>query len=121
MKFVTMLLAVVLLAGCRTNPVVPEVKVVKINRPVPYSPAPPAVPQCTNYTAALTPADSKDPGKVAQAYVLDLTCYRANDLTFRQILQHYNAISDQTQTVQQMIDAVGTQYDSALGQQPVKP
>lgn len=120
MKYLACIAAALLITGCSTNPLVPDTKVVKIDKPVPYAPPPPDVPPCTDYVVTLTPADNKDPGKVAQAYVLDLTCYKANDKTFRQILQNYKVISGQAEKVQQMIDSVDHQYENAITT-PAKP
>jgi len=86
-------ICIVLLAGCATTFRAPETKVVTVKQPIPYCPAPPVVQQCTNYVDLLVLEDEKDPGKVAQAYKLDMACYRANDATFRDILKTYNSAS----------------------------
>lgn len=117
MKAVIALISVVLLAGCAT-PLVPETRIVRVNTPIPFCPAPPTVARCTNYVDALTPEDAKDPGKVAQAYKLDMACYRANDRVLRQILERYTDVSKLNTEVQQLFIDYGNAYERALLPKP---
>lgn len=98
--------AAIALCGCCTN--TPQIKTVLVDKPIPYAPQPPTVPQCTDYTTALSQSDVTDPGKVVQAYVLDLTCYKSNDRTFRMILEQYKKIADQTPTITKTLDEVSS-------------
>lgn len=120
MKYLACITALLLVAGCSTNPLVPDTKIVKINKPVPYAPPPPDVPVCVDYVATLTPADNKDYGKVAQSYVLTYKCLKETDKTHRQILENYKVISNQAGKVQEMIDSVDTQYENVITP-PAKP
>ena len=113
------LFGLTVLAGCQ-NQIQPQVKIVTVDKPIPFCPPPPDIPVCTNYVANLTIADSKDPGKVAQSYVADLACYKANDVSFRQALQHYGDIAKQATQVQLMLNNVQTNSTSAVNAvQPV--
>lgn len=114
---ITTLISVALLAGCAT-PLVPETRIVRVNTPIPFCPAPPTVARCTNYVDALTPEDAKNPGKVAQAYKLDMACYRANDRVFRQILERYADVSKLNTEVQQMFIDYGNVFERALLPEP---
>lgn len=109
-----LLIGVLALTGCAGNPFVPEAKIVKVDKPIPFCPVPPIVPHCTNYVDTLTPEDVKDPGKVAQAYKLDMTCYRANDKTFRQILSGYEDVSRINHEVEVLFDGLGETYEQAI-------
>lgn len=117
MKTLLAVLSVVILAGCAT-PLVPETKVVQVDKPIPFCPAPPTVTQCTNYVDALTPDDIKDPGKVAQAYKLDMACYRANDRVLRQILERYTDVSKLNSEVEKLFIDYGKAYERALLPKP---
>lgn len=112
MKNILIALALVAITGCATT--VPSVKTVTVNRPVPYVPTPPNVPVCTNYIDTLTQADIKDPGKVVQAYKLDMSCYRANDVTFRKIIEEYRRVSENNADVKVLLDDMIKEYESAL-------
>jgi len=114
----TLLISMLLLVGCSSNPFVPEKQIVKIDKPIPYCPAPPKVVECQNYVDALTDEDRADPGKVAQAYKMDMMCYRANAKTLREILQRYEDTSLLLKDVEAMYDSLGQQYDTLLSPSP---
>jgi hypothetical protein len=105
MKLTLVSLLIVSLSGCTLLPT----KIVYVDKPIPYCPAPAEVPACTNYVDQLQPSDITEPGKVAQAYKLDMTCYRTNDKTLRHIIGGYVEISKQNGSVDQMLkDATAT-------------
>lgn len=103
------IIAALFLAGCGVTPV----KTVEVSKPIPYCPAPPEVVKCTFYVDQLTSADLTDPGKVAQAYKLDMTCLRANDLTLRKIIAAYQDISVKAEDVEKMLQEAGVEYTKA--------
>lgn len=105
----------VLVAGCATTrQTIPQTKVVTIDKPIPFCPAPIDVAACSNYVDSLTEADHKDPGKVAQAYKLDMTCLRITDKILRRILTGYKDTSAMNKDVTRLFNEYGSQYEKAL-------
>lgn len=93
MKYLIVIMAILGLTACSTNPLVPETKIVTVKVPIPFCPAPPDIPECIKYTDALTLADLTDPGKVVQLTKLELACLRAEALSLRQTLKSYKDVS----------------------------
>jgi hypothetical protein len=106
----------VLVAGCATTARQPvqQTKVVTIDKPIPFCPAPIDVAACSNYVDNLTDADLKDPGKVVQAYKLDMTCLRITDKILRRILAGYKDTSAMNKDVTRLFNEYGSQYEKAL-------
>jgi len=109
MKYLAIIAAVALLSACGHNPLVPETKIVKVKVPVPFCPAPPVIPECTKYTDALTSADAKDPGKVAQLTKLELACLRAEAVSLRQTVRSYKDVSSMAAEVERSLDEAASQ------------
>lgn len=112
MKMVTVILSVLLLIGCKSQEIIPDTKIVYVNKPIPYSPVPPVVPMCTFYVDTLTADDLVDYSKVARAYKLDMTCLRSTDTTLRQIIQKYDEISKHNGETEALIQSFKEQYDT---------
>jgi len=106
-KYIT--IVALILCGCQT--MVQKEKIVYVDKPIPYCPAPPDVPPCPNYRSLLTLDDLKDPGKVAVAYNIDVVCYDTNDKTFRDILSKYKTISNNNSNVQMTLTPLQVQQD----------
>lgn len=108
MKRTTLIIAL-LLTGCGVAPT----RTVEVSKPIPYCPAPPAVQSCTFYVDQLAPADAADPGKVAQAYKLDMACLRSTDLMLRKIIAAYQDVSVKAEDVERMLQEAGVEYTKA--------
>lgn len=80
-----------ILVGCGT----PQIKIVTVDKPIPVIPSPPKVPECTYLVDALTP-ETATPGDVGEAYKHDMTCLRATNSMFRQIVNAYKEAADST-------------------------
>jgi hypothetical protein len=93
------------LSACGPEYIVKK-EIVTVNKPVPYCPPPPDVPEYAFQVDLLTQADLKDPGTVGQAYKLDMTALRKNDRTMRAIIEQYRNTSNSFSTVQQQIDEI---------------
>lgn len=109
MKYLAFIVAALLLSACQHNPLVPDVKVVYVDKPIPFCPAPPQIPECIKYTDALTSADAKDPGKVAQLTKLELACLRAEAVSLRQTVRSYKDVSSMAAEVKRSLDEATTQ------------
>jgi hypothetical protein len=101
------------MVGCGGTAAV-KTNVVLVDKPIPFCPVPPEVPSCTNFVDALTDADYTTPGKVVQAYKLDMTCYRATDKILRQVIGGYKDTSAMNKDISALFDSYGKQYEKAL-------
>ena len=99
------LVVVLLLAGCANPFVKPEV--VPVQTPVAYIPVPPLVPKIEYQVDKLTEQDKKNPGKVSQAYVYDMTYLRSVVEIYEDILDAYrNSSQDFTETQKRLNEIV---------------
>lgn len=111
---VTSCCAAVLVAGCACDPVI-KTEIVTVNKPIPFIPPPPEVPQCDFMVDKLTPADAKNPGKVGQAYVHDMTCLRARNNIDNVILDQYAIGSVKFDEAKKRIDELYNQLGTRVG------
>lgn len=108
----------VVLSGCgATIPLEPVIQTQIVDKPIPYCPAPPAVPQIDYYRVdKLTPADINDPGKVGQAYKYDMTFLR-NVVRLQQlIIQQYSDTSKNSAATKDEIDKLYQQIQQFSAQ-----
>lgn len=104
-KYVVLLAAAIAMTGCGPKYLVKK-EIVTVNKPVPYCPAPPHIPEYEFQVDKLTSADAKDPGKVGQAYKADMLVLRTNDRSLRAALYEYANINASFTGVQQQIDLI---------------
>lgn len=105
MKCYVLFATVLLLTGCGPEYIVKK-EIVTVNKPVPYCPAPPDIPEYVFQVDLLTSADLNDPGKVGQAYKADMIVLRHNDRSLRAALKAYESINTSFTSVQQQIDQI---------------
>lgn len=103
--------ATMLVTGCGFMPIV-RTKVVTVNKPVLVIPTPPKVPKVEYEVDKLTPEDAKQPGKVGQAYVHDMTYLRAVVPIYESILAQYAASSVEFSDVNKKIQELYSQIDT---------
>lgn len=96
------LLAATLLTACETQTIIKK-EIVTVDKPVPFIPTPPEVPQCVSQVDKLIADDAKDPGKVGQAYKYDMLCYRQRLNILQLILDQYKAGSQNFDKVNEQI------------------
>lgn len=99
------ILTAAVLTGCATANLTPEVKLQKVDTPVAYCPAPPAIPQIDYYHVdKLVDANVSDPGAVAQAYKYDMTYLRAVVKLQQLIILQYSDTSKTADDTKAQID-----------------
>lgn len=110
MKILSLTVLALMLSGCSLL----TPKIITVDKPIPFCPPPPKVPECANYVDVLSSSDVQDPGKVAQAYKLDMTCYRNHDRSFRQILEVYQDTSTMAEQASMLFKQLNDEYEHAL-------
>lgn len=94
------MLMVAMLSGCQT---VVKKEIVTVDKPIPFIPPPPKLPEFVSEVDKLTDADSTSPGKVAQAYKADMVVLRARDRIHSLILSQYANSSSNFDAINQEI------------------
>lgn len=107
----TVCCAAAFITGCACDPTI-KTEVVTVNKPLPFIPAPPAVPKIEYEVDKLAPSDSTLPGKVGQAYVHDMTFLRKrieiDDMIFEQYRQGSVDLKALEQKIQELYKGVET-------------
>lgn len=111
MKYIALALSALILAGCGTTVIKKEV--VTVDKPVPFIPTPPNVPQCKLLVDQLVAEDRKDPGKVGLAYKHDTLCLRQRDKIIQMILDQYKAGSQNFDQINKEIDQLFKQINGS--------
>jgi hypothetical protein len=111
MKILFLLPVVLLLSACFHTTIVREPVTVEV--PIPYCPAPPPVPTHDFLVDKLQPEDLADPGKVGQAYKVDMTFLREVHRIHVLILEQYKNTSQSFEETQKKIRELADKMKAA--------
>ena len=92
MKHAILIGALSLLLGACATPVT-KTEIVYVSVPIPFIPPPPVVPAFASEVDKLVLSDTKDPGKVGQAYKSDMMQLRSREATYEAIINQYEVAS----------------------------
>lgn len=109
-KIITLVCIALLTTGCAA-PIV-KTQIQTVDKPIPFIPKPPAVPKCQLLVDSLILSDLKDPGKIGQYYVYDMTCLRKTNEIYQMILDQYSQSSANFDDVNKQIDLLFQQINN---------
>lgn len=97
------MLSSIMLSACGSIPERP-VEIVTVDKAVPYCPAPPDIQKTEYMVDKLEPNDISNPGRVAKAYVYDMTLLRSQIKIYQMILDEYSKTTQDFDAVKREID-----------------
>jgi hypothetical protein len=103
MRYLPLITACILLTACHPDAII-KPQLVYVNKPVWYCPIPPTVAAINLNTPTLTPADQKDPGKVAQYYKADMLILMDSVAQYQAIVEQYRKSSEEAVTLQKKME-----------------
>lgn len=106
-----LILASLLTVGCTQTIIKKEI--VTVDKPVPFVPAPPNVPQFQSQIDQLKPEDIADPGKIGMAYKYDITMLRSLVKIYQDILAQYKDSSVNFDKINEEITKMYEQINKA--------